>query len=263
MFLTVFLICMLLGTLVGFLAGLLGIGGGLVIVPSLVILLPMLGFEPEIVMPIALATSLASIVVTSSSAAFNHHKSGNIPWHMARKMMAFVAVGAVVGANLADLLPTSMLTTIFSTFVILLASYMLFSIRQTVHRDLPSDNALKGVATGTGVIASLMGISGGAVLIPFLTYCGVNLLHAIGVSTACGMIVSLFGTLAFIVAGLGEPNLPQWSLGYVYLPAVLGIASTSTILASYGVRLANRLPVKTIKKFFAAFLIFVAIEMMI
>lgn len=263
MFLSVFLICMLLGTLVGFLAGLLGIGGGLVIVPVLIMLLPTMGIHADIVMPIALASSLASIVVTASSAAFNHHKSGNIPWEMARKLMAFVAVGAVIGANLADLLPTSALTAIFATFVISLATYMLFSIRQTVHRDLPSDNVLKAVAGGTGTIASLMGISGGALLIPFLTYCGVNLLHAIGVSTACGMIVSLFGTMAFMIAGLGNPNLPEWSLGYIYWPAVLGIASTSTILARYGVKLANKLPVKTIKKVFAAFLILVAFKMMI
>lgn len=255
--------CMLLGILVGFLAGLLGIGGGLVVVPALIILLPLLGFAPDIVMPIALASSLASIVVTSSSAAFNHHKSGNIPWFMAKKLMIFVALGALVGANIADLLPTSVLTAIFATFVSSLALYMLLSIRQTVHRDLPSDNVLKGVAAGTGVIASLMGISGGAILIPFLTYCGVNLLHAIGVSTACGMIVALFGSLGFLIAGLDNPNLPDWSLGYIYWPAVLGIASTSTILASYGVRLANRLPVKTIKKYFATFLIIVAINMMI
>ncbi len=263
MFLTVFLSCMLLGTLVGFLAGLLGIGGGLVIVPTLVILLPKLGVDPEVAMPIALASSLASIVITASSAAFNHHKSGNIPWKTAKKLMPYIAIGSVIGANLADLLPSDVLKTMFSTFVIFLASYMLFSIRQTVHRDLPSDNALKGVAGGTGIIASLMGISGGAILIPFLTYCGVNLLHAIGISTAFGMIVSLFGTLAFIIAGLNNPSLPEWSLGYIYWPAVLGIASTSTILASYGVRLANRLPVKTIKKVFAAFLIVVAINMII
>lgn len=253
---------MLLGTLVGFLAGLLGIGGGLVIVPVLIILLPTLGIHPDIVMPIALASSLASIVVTSASAVFNHHKSGNIDWRLAKRLMPLVAIGAVVGANLADMLPTKMLTTLFSTFVIALATYMLLSIRQTVHRDLPSKVILKSVAAFTGVIASLMGISGGAILIPFFTYCGVNLIHAIGVSTACGMIVSLFATMAFIIAGIDNPNLPQWSLGYIYWPAVLGIASTSTILARYGVKLANKLPVKTIKKVFASFLIIVAIKMM-
>ncbi len=263
MFFTVFFLCMLLGCLVGFLAGLLGIGGGLVIVPTLVLMLPMVGIDQSIVMPIALASSLASIVITSSSSAFNHHKSGNIPWKLTRKLMLFVALGAVLGANLADALPTKALTSIFSIFVICLATYMLLSIRQTVHRDLPSDYVLKGFAGLTGTIASLMGISGGAVLIPFLSYCGVNLLHAIGVSTACGMIVALFGTIAYLITGLDNPHLPDWSLGYIYWPAVLGISTTSTILARYGVRLANRLPVKTIKKVFAAFLIFVAFEMMI
>ncbi|QDP02053.1 sulfite exporter TauE/SafE family protein [Thalassotalea sp. PS06] len=263
MFLTVFLICMALGMIVGFLAGLLGIGGGLIIVPALVFVLPMLNIEGEIALHIALATSLASIVVTSSTAAFNHYKIGNIPLPLAKVLMPFVAIGAVLGAIIADELSTKVLTVFFSSFVILLACYMLLSIRQTVHRSLPGKGILRAVASCTGVVGSLMGISGGAVMVPFLTYCGVNILRAIGVSTACGMIVSLFGTVAYIIAGLGHGNTPDWSIGYVYLPAVLGISLTSTILASYGVRLATRLPVKTIKKVFAAFLIVVAIEMMI
>ncbi|TKB44240.1 sulfite exporter TauE/SafE family protein [Thalassotalea mangrovi] len=263
MFLTVFLICMALGMVVGFLAGLLGIGGGLIIVPALVFVLPMLNIQGEIALHIALATSLASIVVTSSTAALNHYKLGNIPVPLAKVLMPFVAVGAVLGAVLADEMSTKALTTFFSTFVILLACYMLFSIRQTVHRNLPGKPALRIVAVITGVIASLMGISGGAILVPFLTYCGVNILRSIGVATACGMIVSLFGTVAYIFAGIGHHNLPDWSVGYVYLPAVLGISLTSTILARYGVKLATQLPVKTIKKVFAAFLIVVAVEMMI
>ncbi|MDN3651717.1 sulfite exporter TauE/SafE family protein [Thalassotalea ponticola] len=253
---------MFIGTLVGFLAGLLGIGGGLIIVPALAFLLPKFGVAKDIVMPIALASSLASIVITSSMAAFNHHKLGNIPWKIAKKLMLYVAIGAVIGANLADLLSAKQLKAIFATFVIMLATYMLFSIRRVSQRDLPSDRALKSTSAFAGVIASLMGISGGAILVPYLTYCGMNLLHAIGISTACGMIVSLFGTMAFMIAGLDNPNLPEWSLGYIYWPAVLGITSTSTILARYGVKLASRLPVKTIKKVFAAFLIIVAIRMM-
>ncbi|WP_068545756.1 sulfite exporter TauE/SafE family protein [Thalassotalea crassostreae] len=263
MFLSVFLICMVLGSLVGLLAGLLGIGGGLVIVPALVIILPAVGVNSEIVMPIALASSLASIVVTSASAAFNHHKLGNIPWKITKHLMIYVALGAVIGANLADLLPAKLLTSIFACFVILLATYMLLSIRQTVQRELPSRRILKAITGAAGTMASLLGISGGAILIPFLSYCGVNLLHAIGISTACGMVVSLFGSLAYMIAGIENPMLPEWSLGYIYWPAVLGIASTSTVLAPYGVKLASRLPVKTIKKVFAAFLILVALKMMI
>ncbi len=253
---------MVIGAFVGILAGLLGIGGGLVIVPALVVLLPKFAVDQSVVMPIALASSLASIVVTSSSAAFSHHKLGNIPWRFTKKLMVWVAVGAVVGANLADLLPAKALKSLFAAFVIALASYMIFSIRKPVQRSMPANKVVQAVAGISGVIASLMGISGGAILIPYLTYCGLNLLHAIGISTACGMIVSLFGTMAFMIAGLGNPDLPSWSLGYVFWPAVLGIASTSTIAARFGVKLANRLPVKTIKKVFAAFLILVAINMM-
>ncbi|WP_371377826.1 sulfite exporter TauE/SafE family protein [Thalassotalea aquiviva] len=262
-FLSVFIPCLLLGAIVGLLAGMLGIGGGLLIVPVLVWLLPQLGFPLEVILPVSLATSLATIVMTSASATLSHYKAGNIPWGLTKSLVLFTAIGAVLGANLADILPAQVLTSLFAFFVICLALYMLFSIRITTQRQLPSTMVLKSVATSTGIIASLMGISGGAILIPYLTHCGVNLRHAIGVSTSCGMIVALFGTLAFMIAGLNNPLLPSFSAGYIYLPAVIGIAFSSTLTAKFGVKLASKLPVKTIKKAFAAFLICVAINMMI
>jgi hypothetical protein len=261
MFITVFISCIVLGAVVGFLAGLLGIGGGLVIVPALVYLLPMLGIDQSVIMPMALATSLATIVITSSTAAYSHHKNGNIPWDLAKILVAFVAVGALLGAYIADNLSAKSLALIFSIAVILLAIYMLRSIRKIKNRPLPSHRVLRSVGVFTGCLASLMGISGGAILIPTLTYFGMQLRHTIGVATACGMVVALFGSLGYIFTGWHNDHLPSWSLGYIYLPALLGIVLSSSLFARVGVKQAKKLPVRTLKKLFSFFLIIVAIKM--
>ncbi|WP_448213908.1 sulfite exporter TauE/SafE family protein [Colwellia sp. MEBiC06753] len=260
--LTIFFIsCLLLGSLVGFLAGLLGIGGGLVIVPALVYLLPLTGVETDLIMPIALGTSLATIVLTSMSAVRAHHKNRNIPWALTRKIMLVVAIGALLGAFIADKLSSQTLTYIFATAVSLLAIYMLVSIRKASTRDMPSNFIFQLVGLFTGIMASLMGIAGGAILIPVLSYFGVQMRQSIGVATASGLIVALFGSLGYFFTGLDQQGLPDWSLGYIYLPALVGISLTSSLFARYGVKLAAKLPVRTLKKFFAVFLILVAVKM--
>jgi uncharacterized membrane protein YfcA len=262
MILTVLIYCIALGSIVGFLAGLLGIGGGLIIVPALVYLLPMVGVSSEVVMPMALGTSLGAIVLTSTSAALAHHRQKNIPWHLARQLMVLVAVGALIGAFIANSLSSEVLTGFFSFVVILLAAYILLSINVSKERSLPATYILKGLSFITGVISSLMGIAGGAILVPSLSFFGVPVRHAIGIATACGVMVALFGSLGYIITGFNLPNLPEWSLGYLYFPALLGIVLSSSIFAPIGVKYASKLPIKTLKKFFAVFLIIVAIKMM-
>jgi len=266
--LLIFISCIFLGAMVGFLAGLLGIGGGLVVVPALVYLLPTLGFNnevlsAEVIMPMALATSLAAIVVTSSSAAYAHHKNNNIPWHLAKPLMLVMAFGALSGAFIADLLSTKALTNFFAIAVMLLATYMLISIRFQHTRTMPSQPKLQLISFITGIIASLMGMAGGIILVPALTYFGMPLRHCIGIATICGVIVALFGSLGYIISGLDNHLLPAWSLGYVYLPALLGIVLTSSLFAPVGVKVSAKLPVQTLKKFFAVFLILVALKMML
>ena len=263
MLLSVFFSCVLLGTVVGFLAGLLGIGGGLIIVPALVYILPLFNVTHEYVMPMALATSLATIVITSSSAALVHRKNSNIPWPLAKILTFTIAIGALSGAYIAHRLSSDNLKIIFSIAVIVLALYMLRSIQKPKKRNLPNKKILQFLGLFTGILASLMGISGGAVLIPALTYFGVQLRYTIGVATVCGMVVAFFGSIGYIITGLHQQNLPPWSFGYIYLPALLGLISSSSLLARYGVHVAKKLPVKTLKKFFAFFLIIVAIKMML
>ena len=261
MFLTVFIICLAIGSVVGFLAGLLGIGGGLIIIPSLIYLLPLIQIEPQVVMPIALATSLASIVVTSSSAAIIHNKQNNIPWKLAKILMAFVAVGALIGAYIASILSAKVLTTFFASAVLVLALYMLASTRIDTNHVMPGKLLLRCLGLFTGILASLMGIAGGVVLVPTLSYFGLPLRQTIGVATVCGVMVAIFGSAGYIVSGWGKADLPEWSFGYVYIPALLGIVISSSFFARYGVRLATKLPVKLLKKLFAGFLILVALKM--
>jgi uncharacterized membrane protein YfcA len=258
---SILIACAVLGIVVGFLSGLLGIGGGLVIVPALAYLLPMLNIPANIIMPLALGTSLCSIVITSSSATYAHHKNGNIPWKLTKKFMVAIALGSLLGAFMADILSASVLKNIFAVAVSLLATYMLLSVRVTKTRILPDDIYIFIIAFGCGIIASLMGISGAAILIPILTFFGVTVRNAIGVSTTCGSLVATFGTVGYIISGLDANNLPQWSIGYVYLPALLAIVVTSSIFAPFGVRYANKLPVHTLKRFFALFLLLVALKM--
>ncbi len=253
---------MALGSAVGFLAGLLGIGGGLIIVPALVYLLPLLGIDGDIVMPIALATSLGAIVITSSSAALAHHRNKNIDWSLAKPLMLVVAVGALLGAFIADFLSTQTLTNFFAFMVMVLALYMLLSIASTKERELPSTLVLQFIGGLMGIIASLMGIAGGAILVPALSYFGLSMRKSIGIATVCGVMVALFGSFGYIITGLNQVNLPTWSLGYIYLPALVGIIISSALFAPLGVKYATKLPVKTLKKFFAIFLILVAIKML-
>lgn len=264
MFISAFLVCLALGVAVGFLAGLLGIGGGLIVVPALILLLPALGVSPDVVMPMSLATSLGCIVFTSSAAAFSHHRNGNVPKRLTRNLAVFISLGALAGSFIADGLSSEVLIDIFSVFVIVLAAYMLVSLR--LNRKigpLPSNLIQRSIGLFTGILSSLMGISGGAILVPVLTYCSVSMRHAIGVSSVCGILVAIFGSVGFVIAGMNSSNLPSLSLGYIYLPALLGIVITSSIFAPLGVRFANKLPVDAIKKLFAAFLILVAIELML
>ena len=259
--LLIFISCIFLGAFTGSLAGLLGIGGGLIVVPALVYLLPQLGLSNDVIMPMALATSLATIVITSSSATLAHHKNQNIPWNITKPLMFIVALGALLGAFIADHLSAQALTSFFAVAVILLASYMLMSIRLQRYKEMPSKIKLQLIGLLTGMVASLMGMAGGAILVPMLTYFGTPLRHCIGIATVCGVMVALFGSLGYIISGFGNDLLPGWSFGYVYLPALAGIALTSSLFAPLGVKYAAKVPVQTLKKCFAVFLIIVAIEM--
>ncbi|MBB1308400.1 sulfite exporter TauE/SafE family protein [Pseudoalteromonas sp. SR41-8] len=258
------LYCALLGSGVGFLAGLLGIGGGLVIVPVLSIIL--LHFEilpAEQVVIAAIATSLASILFTSTSSAIAHHKNGNVPWTLAPWVMTGVALGALISGFIAALLPEQVVRLVFAVTVVLIAIKMFVSNKRepSVERDMPNKGVLTIMTTITGGLSAMIGIGGGALLVPLLTFFSVDMKKAIGCASACGIVIALFGSIGYISSGSGHFALEDGFAGFVYLPALFGIICTSWFTAPLGAKATHYLPVSLVKKIFAALLLATAVKM--
>ncbi|TMO84251.1 sulfite exporter TauE/SafE family protein [Pseudoalteromonas spongiae] len=261
-----FVYCAVLGSGVGFLAGLLGIGGGLVIVPILsMILLHFAVLPQEQIVITAVATSLASILFTSTSSAIAHHKNGNVPWQLAPWIMTGVALGALLSGFMAALLPEKAVRLVFVISVVFIAIKMMFGNTQTddTTRKLPNKGLLTVLTTLTGGLSAMIGIGGGAVLVPLLTFFSVNMKKAIGCASACGIVIALFGSVGYIVSGSEQLSLAQGFAGFVYLPALFGIVCTSWFTAPLGAKATHHLPVSTIKKIFAVLLVIMAANMLL
>lgn len=255
---------MLLGSVVGLLAGLLGIGGGLIIVPALSLLLPWAGVADEVAMPMALATSLSSIVITSFSSARSHHRLGNLEFPAIYTLLPGLLLGGCMGGVIANAMSSSHLSKLFGVIVLLLSLQMLLSIRFKANHPLPSKWRGSLIGVGIGTISSLAGIGGGSLVVPYLNYHGVEMRKSIGTASFCGMFLALFAMLSFILFGINSAqSLPAFSLGYVYLPALAGIVTTSVLTTSLGAKLTSMLPTQTIKRFFALFLFVVGTSMLI
>lgn len=254
---------LMLGAVVGVLAGLLGIGGGLIIVPALLLLLPMAQIDPEIIMNIALATSLTSIIVSSGSSALNHLKRGNVDMFAVKWLIPGVVIGGLMGTYVVEWVPSQYLPHIFGVIVLLLALQMLLSLKPKTQRSMPSPLKTVGYGAGIGIISSFAGVGGGSLSVPFLNGHGVEMRRAVGSSSVCGCVIALAGAVGFIIHGTGHEHLPPYSLGYIYLPALAAISVTSMFTTRIGVNLAIRLPTQTLKKIFAVFLIFVAGTMLL
>ncbi|WP_318465046.1 sulfite exporter TauE/SafE family protein [Photobacterium leiognathi] len=253
--------CLLLGSVVGLLAGLLGIGGGLLVVPALVWLLPKAGIASHLVMHIALATSLASIVMTSMASARNHFKLGNIDFSVVKFLAPGIIAGGLSGSVVAEIIPSHYLPKVFAVIVLCLAIQMLLSMKVVNDKPLPSSPVCAVSGGVIGLISSLAGIGGGSLTVPYLSYFGVEMRRAIGTSSLVGLLIAISGMIGFIYAGVGSESLPKYSVGYVYLPALIGIAATSMIATRYGAALVSRLPTPTLKKLFAVLLLVISIKM--
>lgn len=261
--LEILLLCAVLGSVVGVLAGLLGIGGGLVIVPALVFLLHFfLDIGVEDGMPIAIATSLSTVIMTGLSSARSHYKLGNLDRRIVTYCGFGIAIGATLGAQFASHISGILLQRIFAVLVILIALQMVFGGRRASKNSI-GELGLGGIGVSSGFIAALMGIGGGALIVPALVWFQVNIRKAIGCAAFSGIIIAFFGTVNFIYTGWSKPYLPEWSLGYVFLPATLGIICTSVLTAPIGAKLGQKLDTAKLKKVFAAFLVLVSIRMII
>lgn len=258
-----FAIYLALGAVAGVLAGLFGIGGGLVIVPVLIFSFSLQGVSADVAAHLAIGTSLATIVFTSVSSIRSHHLHGSVRWELFRPMMVGIVVGAVLGAYTAALIPGEMLTVIIGVFVILVAIKMLLDVKPSASRQVPGKSGLVVAGGGIGWASAIFGIGGGTLTVPFLSWCNVKMQQAVGTSAACGLPIALAGALANIGTGWGNTGLPEYSLGYVYLPAMLGIVLTSVIFARVGAVLAHKLNALMLKRIFAILLIIVGIRFLI
>lgn len=253
----------LLGGVAGVLAGMLGIGGGLIIVPVLLFIFHLQSFPQEVTMHLAVASSLASIVFTSVSSAWSHHRRGAVLWSHVVPLAPGILFGAAAGAMLADRLSGSLLRALFGVFECLVAVQLAWGRNPAPHRQLPGFPGMSGAGAVIGALSSLFGIGGGTMTVPFLVWCNVNIRNAVATSAACGIPLAVSGTITMIAAGWGHPGLPPGATGYVYWPAAVAIAVTSVLAAPFGARLAHTLPITVLQRIFAAFLLLVGIRLLL
>ena len=260
---TIILMYALVGAIAGVLAGLLGIGGGLVIVPMLVFCFVRQGIPDAVIMHVALGTSLASIMFTSVSSFRAHHKRGAVHWSVVRKIVIGIFTGTFIGSCIAAQLSTRFLKGFFVVFLYYVALQLLTNKKPKPSRQIPGNVAMFGVGNVIGIVSSLVGIGGGTLSVPFMIWCNMAVHHAIGTSAAIGFPIAIAGTIGYIYNGLNAVDLPPLSIGYVYLPALVGIVVTSMLTAPLGVRLAHSLPVDRLKRVFAVLLLVMGTRMLI
>jgi hypothetical protein len=257
------LIFALTGVAAGLLAGLFGVGGGLIMVPALAFVLPLQGVGSDVVMQVAIGTSLAVISATSVSSMLAHQRRGGVRWDLLRALAPGLAAGAVAGAFVAHALPGTVLQRIVGAGAILVAVQMFLDAKPASHRDVPGSAGLFGAGGVIGALSALIGIGGGALTVPFLSWRGVPIQQAVGTSAACGVPIAWFGAAGFVVAGWSVAGRPDFSAGYVALPAFAAIAVTSVLAAPVGARLAHALPPRALKRAFAVLLVVVGALLLI
>ena len=250
------------GVAAGFLAGLLGIGGGLVVVPLLMLIFSVQAvMSPDVAMHVAVATSLSCILFTAVSSARAHARRGSVSWHYVRGLAPGIVAGTLLGSFGARCISGFGLRAFFVVFLLCIATQMLLDLYPKASGRTPKAPALAGAGLLIGGVSSLVGLGGGSLTVPFLRWSGVDLHKAVGTSSAVGWFIAVAGTLGFVASGWGDPLLPDWSLGYVSVPATLGIACTSVFFAPVGARLSHALPVSSLRKVFAVFLYITAANM--
>ncbi|WP_336367239.1 sulfite exporter TauE/SafE family protein [Marinobacter sp. C2H3] len=252
---TVVLLYLALGAVAGVLAGLFGIGGGLIIVPGLILSFGWQGVSPDVSAHLAVGTSLATIVFTSLSSIRSHHRHRAVRWDLFRPMAVGIVMGAVVGAWTAAYLSGPALQKIIGVFAITVALRMFLNATPKPGRDTPGAIGLGGAGVGIGWASALFGIGGGTLTVPYLSWCNVRIQAAVGTSAACGLPIAVAGALANVWTGWQNPALPAYSLGFINVPALLGIIATSVLCARVGANLAHRLNARVLKRIFALLLL--------
>ena len=253
-----------LGAVAGLLAGLLGVGGGLVIVPVLFLVFTHLGFDQSLLMHMAIATSLSTIVLTSLTSSYAHHRHGAVQWRDVWLLAPGMLLGAALGALVADELSNTVLKHFFAVFEILVALQVLLSLSPEGSNKTPGYGLVSIAGLITGGLSAILGSGGGTLTVPFLLWCGRSIRHAVATSAVCGFPIALSGSLFYILSGIDEQQaLPAHSVGYLYWPAFLSISVSSLLFAPLGAKLAHSLPVATLKKTFAALLFIIGVRLLL
>lgn len=251
------------GAAAGFAGGLFGIGGGFVVVPALMFLLPLIGVAPEQTAHVAVGTSLASIIFTSIRATSSHAQRGSVDFSLLQSWAVWVMGGTVLGTLLADMVSGAYLAVIFGTGVLGFAIYFLLPARQgaPLFAALPSGLPRVGIASALGMFSTLLGIGGGTLTTVTMTICGTPIHRAIGTAAGMGAVIAIPATIGFVLIGLGESGLGWGALGYVHLPAAAVLITTSVIFAPMGVAAAHYLAPAILRRVFGLYLTFIGVLM--
>lgn len=247
-------ILLVLGAAIGFLAGLLGIGGGLTLIPLLTFIFTAQHFTEDHIVHMAVATATATMMFTALSSVRAHQRQKAVLWSVVVAMAPGIVLGSLVGPQIASALPTRTFAAVFGVFVWFSATRMLIGTKPQPGRELPGKPALFGVGAGIGVISSLLGAGGAFISVPYLGRHNVRIQSAVATSAALGLPIAVAGTLGYIVAGLRQGDLPRWSLGYVYVPAMAAIVVASMLSAPLGAHFAHRWPPVKLRRAFAVLL---------
>ena len=252
-----------LGIGTGFLAGLLGIGGGMLMVPFITLILSNRGVEPSLSVKMAIATSMATIIFTSISSVRAHHKRGAVRWDLVKGLAPGIVIGSLIGSmGVFALLKGSYLAIFFALFVGFSATQMFLDKKPKPTRQVPGTVGLVGAGSGIGFISGLVGAGGGFISVPFMTWCNVAMHNAVATSAALGLPIALANVAGYIVSGQSVQNLPPASFGYIWLPGLVVIAVCSVFTAPLGAKAAHALPVKKLKRVFASVLYVLAAYML-
>jgi len=252
-----------MGGLAGLMAGLLGIGGGALIVPVLVIVFEGQGVDPDIIMQAALGTSLATIVFTAISSILAHQRRGAVDWKIFWRIAPGIVVGGLLGATIAKGLSSRALHIMFVVFMFSVAvQFARGTMAAAAHRRLPGKVGMAVAGMVIGIASALFGIGGGSLSVPFMAWCSVPVRQAIATSSAIGLPIAVSATAGYIVAGFGDLRLPPYSVGYVVLPAFIGIVVASTLAAPFGAKLAHRLSEVILRRIFALFVTVLGVRML-
>ncbi|MEY2618742.1 MAG: hypothetical protein RL522_1744 [Pseudomonadota bacterium] len=245
----------LLGICTGFLAGLLGIGGGMIMVPFVTFMLSARGVGPDLSVKIAIATSMATIIFTSLSSVRAHHKRGAVRWDIVRRLAPGIVLGSLVASlGVFSFLKGSWLALFFAGFVGFSATQMFLDKKPKPSRQMPGSAGQLAAGGVIGFLSGLVGAGGGFVSVPFMTWCNVAIHNAVATSAALGFPIAVANVGGYILAGQNVQDLPAGTFGYLWLPALAVIAVGSVLTAPLGARAAHALPVKTLKKVFASIL---------